>query len=102
MKKELIKNSKFQSRCCAMPFHHTSWPRGSLGLYAVHFRRFRKHFEGKAVDQITIRMLTEMLDALTPRTANQCHALSIDISNHATAKGLSEAIPDLNISEITC
>ena len=30
--------------------------KGTLGLYAVHFRRFRKHFEGKAVDQITIRM----------------------------------------------
>lgn len=43
--------------------------KGTLGLYAVHFRRFRKQFEGKAVDQITIRMIAEMLDALTPRTA---------------------------------
>lgn len=33
--------------------------KGTLGLYAVHFRRFRKHFEGKAVDQITIRMIAE-------------------------------------------
>ncbi len=57
------------------------------GLYAVHFRRFRKQFEGKAVDQITIRMIAEMLDALTPRTANQCRALLIDIFNHAAAKG---------------
>jgi hypothetical protein len=24
--------------------------KGTLGLYAVHFRRFRKQFEGKAVD----------------------------------------------------
>ena len=62
--------------------------KGTLGLYAVHFRRFRKHFEGKAVDQITIRMIAEMLDALTPRTANQCRALLIDIFNHAAAKGL--------------
>lgn len=57
-------------------------------MYAVHFRRFRKHFEGKAVDQITIRMVAEMLDALTPRTASQCRALLIDIFNHAAAKGL--------------
>lgn len=40
--------------------------KGTLGLYAVHFRRFRKQFEGKAVDQISIRMVAEMLDALTP------------------------------------
>ncbi|MGF6558505.1 hypothetical protein ABIA48_004885 [Pseudomonas sp. S30_BP2TU TE3576] len=62
--------------------------KGTLGLYAVHFRRFRKQFEGKAVDQVTIRMIAEMLDALTPRTANQCRALLIDIFNHAAAKGL--------------
>jgi len=62
--------------------------KGTLGLYAVHFRRFRKAFEGKAVDQITIRMIAEMLDALTPRTANQCRALLIDIFNHAASKGL--------------
>lgn len=62
--------------------------KGTQGLYAVHFRRFRKHFEGKAVDQITIRIIAEMLDALTPRTANQCRALLVDIFNHAAAKGL--------------
>jgi integrase len=62
--------------------------KGTLELYAVHFRRFRKQFEGKAVDQITIRMIAEMLDALTPRTANQCRALLIDIFNHAASKGL--------------
>jgi hypothetical protein len=31
--------------------------KGPLGLYAVHFRRFQRHVEGKAVDQITIRMI---------------------------------------------
>ena len=45
--------------------------KGTLGLYAVHFRRFRKQFEGNAIDQITIRMIAEMLDALTPRTADR-------------------------------
>jgi integrase len=62
--------------------------KGTLGLYAVHFRRFRREFEGKAVDQISIRMIAQMLDLLTPRTANQCRALLIDIFNHAAAKGL--------------
>lgn len=33
-------------------------------------------------------MIAEMLDALTPRTANQCRALLIDIFNHAASKGL--------------
>ncbi|WP_053275552.1 tyrosine-type recombinase/integrase [Pseudomonas syringae] len=62
--------------------------KGTLQLYTVHFRRFRKAFEGKAVDQISIRMVAVMLDELTPRTANQCRALLIDIFNHAAAKGL--------------
>ena len=81
------------SRASSIPMsvmfsHRGSSPRAPLGLYAVHFRRFRKHFEGKAVDQITIRMIAEMLDALTPRTASQCRALLIDIFNQAAAKGL--------------
>lgn len=62
--------------------------KGTLGLYAVHFRRFRKWFEGKTVDQITIRMIATELDVLTPRSANQCRALLTDIFNHAAAKGL--------------
>ncbi|RMS71136.1 Prophage lambda integrase [Pseudomonas savastanoi] len=34
-----------------------------------------------------------MLDELTPRTANQCRALLIDIFNHAAAKGLCPVNP---------
>ncbi|MFH7376230.1 integrase, partial [Pseudomonas syringae pv. tagetis] len=59
-----------------------------LHLYAVHFRRFRKPFEGKAVHHISIRMVAVTLDELTPPTANQCRALLIDIINHAAAKGM--------------
>jgi integrase len=33
-------------------------------------------------------MIAEMLDAITPRSANQSRALLIDIFNHAAAKGL--------------
>jgi enterobacteria phage integrase len=33
-------------------------------------------------------MVAEILDVLTPRTANQCRALLIDIFNHAASKGL--------------
>jgi integrase len=69
---------------------------GTLGLYAVHFRRFRKAFEGKAIDQITIRMIAELLDSVTPRTANQCRALLIDIFNHAAAKGLCPDNPAMS------
>ncbi|PTQ70401.1 tyrosine-type recombinase/integrase [Pseudomonas sp. GV071] len=62
--------------------------KGTLALYGVHYRRFRREFAGKAMDQITIRMVAAMLDPLTPRTANQCRALLVDIFNHAVAKGL--------------
>lgn len=69
---------------------------GTLDLYGVHFRRFRKAFEGKAIDQITIRMIAELLDSVTPRTANQCRALLIDIFNHAAAKGLCPDNPAMS------
>lgn len=62
--------------------------KGTLDLYAVRFRQFRAAFVGKAVDQITIRMVANLLDGLTPRAANQARALLIDIFNHAAAKGL--------------
>ncbi|WP_349616966.1 tyrosine-type recombinase/integrase [Azotobacter salinestris] len=62
--------------------------KGTLDLYAVRFRQFRKAFTGKGIDQITIRMVAELLDSLTPRAANQARALLIDIFNHAAAKGL--------------
>lgn len=52
--------------------------KGTLGLYAVHFRRFREQFEGKAVDQITIRMIVDMLDALTPH----CQPMSGPADRH--------------------
>lgn len=62
--------------------------KGTLALYGVHYRRFRREFSGKAMDQITIQMVAAMLDPLTPRTAKQCRALLVDIFNHAVAKGL--------------
>lgn len=61
---------------------------GTLDLYAVHFRKLRKEFAGKGVDEITIRMVAEFLDGQTPRVANQCRALLTDVFNHAAAKGL--------------
>lgn len=62
--------------------------RGTLELYAVRFRQFRRAFEGQAVDQITIRMVAEFLDSLSARSANQARALLIDLFNHAASKGL--------------
>ena len=56
-------------------------PRGALTIKYVEL--------ADATDYVrAIRMIAEMLDALTPRTANQCRALLIDIFNHAAAKGL--------------
>lgn len=62
--------------------------KGTLDLYAVRFRQFRRAFEGLAVDQITIRMAAEMLDSLPARSSNQARALLIDVFNHAASKGL--------------
>ncbi|POC65115.1 integrase, partial [Vibrio vulnificus] len=60
----------------------------TLDLYAVRFRQFRAAWPTQAVDEITIRMVAELLDSLTPRAANQARALLVDIFNHAAAKGL--------------
>ncbi|AHC65011.1 integrase [Pseudomonas aeruginosa] len=62
--------------------------KGTLDLYAVRFRQFRAAWPTQAVDEITIRMVAELLDSLTPRAANQARALLVDIFNHAAAKGL--------------
>ena len=62
--------------------------KNTLGLYRGHFKRYRKHFGGKAIDQITIKMVAEMLDTCTPRVANQSRALLVDVFNHAASKGL--------------
>ena len=70
--------------------------KGTLELYAVHFRRFRKMFAGKGVDQITTKMVAELLDSLTPRSANQSRALLVDIFNHAASKGMCPDNPAAN------
>ena len=62
--------------------------KATLELYAGHFRNFRKAFAGKAIDQITIKMVAELLDSNTPRMANQARALLVDVFNHAASKGL--------------
>lgn len=69
---------------------------GTLQLYAVHFRRFRKVFADKTIEQITTRMVAELLDSLTPRSANQSRALLVDIFNHAASKGLCPDNPATN------
>ncbi|KSW22808.1 MULTISPECIES: tyrosine-type recombinase/integrase [unclassified Pseudomonas] len=62
--------------------------KGTLDLYEVRFRQFRKAWPTQAVNEITIRMIADLLDSLTPRAANQARALLVDIFNHAVAKGL--------------
>jgi integrase len=69
---------------------------GTLGLYAVHFRKLRATFEGKAIDQISIRMVAELMDSVSARTANQYRSLLIDIFNHAAAKGLCPDNPAMS------
>lgn len=62
--------------------------KNTLELYGVRFRQFRAAWPAQAVENITIRMVAELLDGLTPRAANQARALLVDIFNHAVAKGL--------------
>lgn len=62
--------------------------KNTLELYGVRFRQFRAAWPAQAVENITIRMVAELLDGLTPRAANQARALLVDIFNHAIAKGL--------------
>ncbi|MCY1535653.1 Phage integrase family protein [compost metagenome] len=43
------------------------------------------------IDQITIRMLADFLEPLTPRASNQARAILADVFTHAAARGL---VPD--------
>ena len=67
-------------------------PRGlakaTLCMYRVHFRRYRKAFEGKRVDEITIRMVAELLDSLPP--------------GHRTSVGIFWLISSITLRQRAC
>lgn len=60
--------------------------KATLDLYAVRFKQIRGTFGEHPIDQITIRMIAEFLEPLTPRASNQARAILIDLFNHAAAK----------------
>ena len=70
--------------------------KATLDLYAVRFKQIRGTFGEHPIDQITIRMIAEFLEPLTPRASNQARAILIDLFNHAAAKGLCPDNPAAN------
>lgn len=70
--------------------------KATLDLYAVRFKQIRADFAERPIDQITIRMVAEFLEPLTPRASNQARAILIDLFNHAAAKGLCPDNPAAN------
>ncbi len=70
--------------------------KATLDLYAVRFKQIRAEFAERPIDQITIRMVAEFLEPLTPRASNQARAILIDLFNHAAAKGLCPDNPAAN------
>ncbi len=62
--------------------------KATLDLYEVRFRQIIAAFGALAIDEVTIRMVADLLDTLTPRASNQARALLADLFNHACAKGL--------------
>jgi len=67
---------------------HRELAKATLDLYAIRFKQIKLAFGVRPIDEITIRMISELLDGLTPRASNQCRALLVDLFNHACAKGL--------------
>jgi len=70
--------------------------KATLDLYAVRFKQIRAELAERPIDQITIRMIAEFLEPLTPRASNQARAILIDLFNHAAAKGLCPDNPASN------
>ena len=64
--------------------------KGTLELYAVHFRRFRKYFTGKGIDEISIRMIAELLDSLTPQNGQPMPCLT---DRHLQPRSLQRPLP---------
>lgn len=69
--------------------------KATTDLYAVRIKQFRTAWPALAVDQISIRMVAEYLDAMPARSSNQARAILIDVFNRAAAKGLCPDNPAL-------
>ncbi|WP_425914642.1 tyrosine-type recombinase/integrase [Pseudomonas sp. GWSMS-1] len=65
--------------------------KGTLDLYAVHFRKINKALGQKPINEITVRIVADFLRDSTPRSSNQVRALLMNVFTHAIADGL---IPD--------
>ncbi|MDT4813500.1 Bacteriophage lambda integrase, Arm DNA-binding domain [compost metagenome] len=65
--------------------------KATLDLYGVRFKQMRAALGTQPIDQITIRMLADFLEPLTPRASNQARAILADVFTHAAARGL---VPD--------
>lgn len=63
----------------------------TLDLYEIRLRQLKKAFPRRAIDSITLREISSLLDTLTPRASNQLRAVAVDLWQHAAAKGL---VPD--------
>lgn len=62
--------------------------KATMDLFQVRAKQARAALGSKPIDQITIRMVAEFLDGLTPRASNQARAMLVDVFTHAAAKGL--------------
>lgn len=65
--------------------------KATLELYTIRIRQIDTAMGAKPLDQITIKMIADFLDPMTPRAANQARAILVDVFKHAAAKGL---VPD--------
>ncbi len=65
--------------------------KGTLELYAVHFRKIIKALGGNPINEITVKIVADFLRESTPRSSNQVRALLMNVFTHAVAEGL---IPD--------
>lgn len=65
--------------------------KGTLELYAVHFRKIIKALGEKPIIEITVKIVADFLRGSTPRSSNQVRALLMNVFTHAIADGL---IPD--------
>lgn len=68
----------------------------TLDIYQVRIRQINAAIGEQPVDEVTIKMVSELLESLSPRSSNQCRALLADIIDHAVARGLCPDNPAAN------
>jgi len=70
------------------------YSQSTIEMYEIRFRQLEREIGGgRALDEVTVHMLSKVMEKLTPRTANQFRQVSVDVFRVAMSRGLCSDNP---------